>query len=117
MDEKRLRKVINEVKDRLGLDYALHKGFMCPSCTTKMINETYGEQAKGIYVRWFGKDQEQPPIKQLDKIYINHDLGKENCEFKKTELVKILFEYYDVVWNFSDIHSILVKEKGGSKDA
>lgn len=117
MDIRLLNKVLKEIKVKLNLDYALNKGFMCPTCTTKMINETYGEQATGIYVRWFGKDQEQPPIKQLDKIYINQNLGIENCEYRKTELVKILFEYYDVVWNFSDDHSILVKEKGGSKDA
>jgi len=117
MDEKRLRNVLNEVKDGLGLDYALHKGFMCPTCTMKKLDELYGENATGIYVRWFGKYQEQPSIKQLDKLYINHDLGKEKIEFRKFEIVKILSKYYDIVWDCSDIQSILIKEKGESKNA
>jgi archaellin len=117
MDMKLLNKALKEVKEKLKLDYALNKGFMCPTCSTKMINETYGEQAIGIYVRWFGKDQEQPPIKQLNKLYINHDLGKENCDFRKTEIVKILSKYYDVVWDYSDEQSIQIIEKGESKNA
>jgi hypothetical protein len=108
---KLLNKTLKEVKEKLKLDYALNKGFMCPTCTTKMINETYGEQSIGIYIRWFGKDQEQPPIKQLDKIYINHDLEKGESEPRKTELVKILSKYYGVVWNYSDDQSILIIEK------
>ena len=75
MDEKRLKKVIKEVKDVLGLDYALHKGYASPICTAKKLDELFGDNSIGIYVRWFGKDQDQPPIKQLDKLYINHDLG------------------------------------------
>ena len=78
MDEKRLNKVLNEIQKGLGLDYALHKGFVSPTCTAKKLNELYGDNSIGIYVRWFGKDQEQPPIKQLDKLYINHDLGNGN---------------------------------------
>jgi len=110
-----LKKALNEVKSKLELDYALNKGFICPTCTTNKLDEMYGENATGIYVRWFGKDQEQPPIKKLDKLYLNHDLGKENCEFRKTEIVKILSKYYDVVWNYSDDRSILIKEKGENK--
>lgn len=114
MDTRLLNKVFKKIKNQLKLDYAFNEGFMCPTCTIKMIHETYGENAVGIYVRWFGKDQEQPPIKQLDRVYINHDLGNENCESKKTELVKILSKYYRVVWNFSDNQSILIIEKGDS---
>lgn len=117
MDTRLLNKTLEEIKDRMKIDYSLNKGFMCPTCTTKMIYETYGENAVGIYVRWFGKNQEQPPIRQLDRVFINHDLGKENCESRKTELVKILSKYYNVVWNYSDDQSILIIEKGDSKNA
>ena len=113
MDIKLLKKVLREVKHGLDLDYALSEGYMCPTCTTKMLCETYGENAIGIYVRWFGKDQEQLPIKQLDKLYINHDLGKEDSEFKQNKIVKILKKYYFVDWDCSDKKTILIKEKEG----
>lgn len=117
MDEKRLKKVLIEIKNTLGLDYALHKGFVSPTCTIKKLDELYGDNSIGIYVRWFGKDQEQPQIKYMDKLYINHDFGSENSDFRKSEIVNILSKYYDVDWDYSDKKSILIKEKGESKDA
>ena len=99
------------------MDYAISKGFCCPSCTTKKLEKEYGENAKGIYVRWFGKNQEQSSRGQLDQLYINHDFGTENYEYRKEEIVVILSKYYDVVWDYSNKKTILIKEKGGSKDA
>ncbi len=58
MDIKLLNKALKEIKTKLNLDYALNKGFICPSTTMKMLDETYGINARGIYVRWFGSDQE-----------------------------------------------------------
>lgn len=113
MNIKLLDKVLKEIKILLNLDYALIKGFMSPTCTTRMLKETYGITSQGIYVRWFGKDQEQPPIKQLDKLYINHNLGKEDIEYKQNEIVKILKKYYSVDWDCSDEKTILIKEKEG----
>jgi len=116
MDIKLLNRTLKEIKKELNLDYALIKGFMSPTCTTKMLNETYGKNAIGIYVRWFGENQEQPPIKKLDRLYINHDLGKENIEFKQNEIVNILNKYYSVDWDYSDEKTILIKEKEGLID-
>jgi len=111
MDTKLLKKVLREVKRSLDLDYALSEGYMCPTSTTKMLGEAYGENAIGIYVRWFGKNQEQPPIKKLDRLYINHDLGKEDSDFKHREIVNILKKYYSVDWDYSNKKTILIKEK------
>ena len=113
MDSKLLKKALREVKQSLNLDYVLSKGYMSPTCTSKMLIETYGETAIGIYVRWFGKDQEQPPIKDLDRLYINHDLGKENSELKHREIINILKKYYLVDWDCSNEKTILIKEKEG----
>lgn len=113
MDIKLLKKVLREVKQSLDLDYALSEGYMCATCTTKMLVESYGENAIGIYVRWFGKNQEQPPIKQLDRLYINHELGKEDSDFKHREIVNILKKYYSVDWDYSNEKTILLKEKEG----
>ncbi len=110
MDVELLKKVLREVKHKLSLDYAFSKGFMSPSCTTKMLDETYGENAIGIYARWFGENQEQPPLKQLDKVYINHNLGEER-EFIGRKLVEILREYYSVEWDCSNEKTILIKEE------
>ena len=111
MDIRLLNKALREIKVKLSLDYALNKGFMSPSCTTKMLEETYGIGASGIYVRWFSEDQGQPPIINLQKLYINHDLDKENYEFRKTEIVKILSKYYMVKWDSSMGKTILITEK------
>ena len=115
MDTKLLNKTLKEIKKRLKLDYALNKGFMCPSCTTKMIDDTFGTNAIGIYIRWFGEAQEQLPIKKLNKLYINHDLGKEDIEFKNSEIIKILNKYYLVKWDSSMGKTILITEKETKK--
>jgi hypothetical protein len=111
LDIRLLNKALKEIKVKLNLDYALNKGFMSPSCTTKMLEETFGMGASGIYVRWFGEDQEQPPIINLHKLYINHDLGKEDIEFKNSEIIKILNKYYSVHWDYSNEKTILITEK------
>ena len=113
MNIKLLDKVLKEIKIQLNLDYALIKGFMSPTCTTKMLSETYGENAIGIYVRWFGENQEQPPIKKLDRLYINHDLGKKDIESKQRAIANILNKYYSVDWDYSNEKTILIKEKEG----
>ena len=107
----------HKFKSHSIVDLMKCKGYASPTCTAKKLDELFGDNSTGIYVRWFGKDQEQPPIKQLDKLYINHDLGSESSEFRKSEIVKILSEYYDVDWDYSDKKSILIKEKGESKYA
>ncbi|QWB95719.1 hypothetical protein KHQ89_07230 [Mycoplasmatota bacterium] len=111
MNSRLLNKVLNEIKVNLNLDYALNKGFMSPTCTSKMLEEIYGNNASGIYVRWFGKNQEQPPIKNLHEVYINHDLDKKNYEFRKRKIINILSKYYIVKWNGSIKNTILIKEK------
>ncbi|MGS0972752.1 MAG: hypothetical protein ACVCEJ_05920 [Candidatus Izemoplasmataceae bacterium] len=111
MDIKLLKKSLSDVKRSLNLDYALSEGYMSPTCTTTMLVETYGDNAIGIYVRWFGKDQEQPPIKQLDRLYINHDLGKVDSELKQREIANILKKYYSVDWDYSNEKTILIKER------
>lgn len=116
MDIKLLIRTLKEIKKELNLDYALIKGFMSPTCTTKMLNETYGKNAIGIYVRWFGENQEQPPIKKLDRLYINHDLGKKDIDFKHRKIVNILNEYYSVDWDYSNEKTILIREKEGFID-
>jgi len=116
MNIKLLNKVLKEIKNQLKLDYALNKGFMCPSCTTKIINETYGLSAKGIYVRWFGKEQDQLPIAKLDRLYINHDFGDEENNYRYKEVVKILEKYYLVDWAHSNKRTILIKEKEKMKN-
>lgn len=115
MDEKVLNKVLKEIKEKLELDYALNKGFMSPSCTTKMLDKTYRIDSIGIYVRWFGDDQDQLPISQLDRLYINHDFGKEEDKRGHKEIVEILEKYYLVEWDYSDEKTILIKERENKK--
>jgi hypothetical protein len=115
MNQKVLNKVLKEIKVKLNLDYALNKGFMSPSCTTKMLEKTYGIYAIGIYVRWFGDDQDQLPISQLDKLYINHDFGKDEDKLRQKEIVEILEKYYFVEWDYSDEKTILIKERERKK--
>lgn len=116
MDTNLLNKVLKEIKNQLKLDYALNKGFICPSCTTKMIEETYGLNATGIYVRWFGEDQDQLSITQFDKLYINHDFGNERDKNRGKEVIEILEKYYIVDWDCSDKKTILIVEKEKSKN-
>ncbi|MGD9761863.1 MAG: hypothetical protein AB7U52_05500 [Candidatus Izemoplasmatales bacterium] len=111
MDTKLLINVLKEIKQKLKLDYALNKGYVSPSCTIKMIEDTYGLDAIGIYVRWFGIDQEQLPIAKLDKLYINHDFGDEENTYRHKGVVKLLEKYYLVDWDYSNKSTIVIKEK------
>ena len=40
MKKKLLNKALEEIKVHLNLDYSLNKGFISPTCTTKMLDET-----------------------------------------------------------------------------
>jgi len=117
MDVKRLKKVLKEIKDALGFDYALHKGFCCTSCTNRILCEKYGDNSIGIWVKHFDGDQGEPPISELDKLYIEYDLGNDNVEYKKIEVFNILSKYYNVDWDYSDKKCILIKEKVESEKA
>lgn len=110
MNTKKLNQSFKEIKETLKLDYALNRGFYAPTPTLKRIIEMYGKQAQGIYVRWFGKEQEQPPLKDLKEAYIFHDLNKIHFDSSKQILIEILKKYFMVEWNLSMDKSIKIKD-------
>ena len=106
MDKKKLNKALKEVKEKANLDYALSRGYYSPTPTNKMISETYGENAIGIFVRWFGKDQEQRPISEIDELYINHDFDENTPASIKKLVFETLPKYYFVDWDYTSCKTI-----------
>lgn len=62
MNTKKLNQALKEIKETLKFDYALNWGFYAPTPTLKLITEAYGEEARCIYAKWYGNDQEQSPL-------------------------------------------------------
>jgi len=50
MKTKYLNRSLKEIKDQVPLDYALNRGYYSSSYMIKVLMETYGENANGIYV-------------------------------------------------------------------
>lgn len=102
MNERKLNKVFSEIKEKANMDYAIINAAEYGDCN-------FGMDSKGIYVKhWLKGTNAGGPWKNLNKLYIGHDITAEQAE----KMIKILKdngysvkpEKYD-----SDI-SFLIKE-------
>ena len=98
MKRKDLRKIFNEIKKEGKLDFALTCGTCCQSCTWAEIEAKHGENAKGIWLKWFNSGANRSEWSDNGVYYIAHDLTEE----QKKIVYSILGKYVKVDWDFSD---------------
>ena len=98
MERKELRKIFNEIKKEANLDFCLTQGTCCQTCTWAEIVDKYGEESRGIWLKWFRNGANASRWEDNDCHYIAHDL----TEKQKDIVYNILRKYFRVEWDFSD---------------
>ena len=78
MDKRKLNRVFKEIKTKANLDYAItntDKYGDCNTCVAYGLADIFGIDSKGIYAKhWLKGMNKGCPWKELDKVYIGHDL-------------------------------------------
>ena len=81
MDKRKLNRVFKEVKTKANLDYATtntDEDGDCNTCVAYELADVFGIDSKGIYTKhWLRGMNKGCPWKDLDYVYIGHDLTEE----------------------------------------
>lgn len=81
MDKKKLNRVFKEVQTKANLDFAITNTDDygdCNTCVWDDIAYEFGNDSKGIYAKhWLSGMNAGCPWKDLDSVYIGHDLTEE----------------------------------------
>ena len=81
MDKRKLNRVFKEVQTKAKLDYAITNTDEygdCNTCVNYEIADVFGIDSKGIYAKhWLKGMNKGCPWKDLDSVYIGHDLTEE----------------------------------------
>lgn len=81
MDKRKLNRVFKEVKTKANLDYAITNADEygdCNTCVNSELAFEFGMDSKGIYPKhWLKGMNKSCPWKELDSVYIGHDLTEE----------------------------------------
>ena len=93
MNKRKLNTVFRIIKIAAKLDYAITNADVygdCQSCVNYALCEAFGEESAGIWTKhWLKGMNKGSPWKDLDKVYIGHDITEEQAKI----IVKILKSY------------------------
>lgn len=114
MDKRRLNKVFKEVKEKAQLDYAITNtddyGDCC-TCTNYALADEFGIDSRGIFTKhWLKGMNKGCAWKDLDKVYIAHDIIEEQANI----MIDVLENNgYDVEpKQYDSSKCFMIKEKG-----
>nr|DAK86228.1 MAG TPA: hypothetical protein [Caudoviricetes sp.] len=109
MTRQQIKFIFNEIKREAKLDFALTKGYCCQTCTWADIEDEYGKESKGIWLKYFDKGMNRQKWNGNEPQYIAHELASEQKEI----VYNILSQHFKVEWeNMSDDKCIIIKNKG-----
>lgn len=90
MDKRKLNKVFSEIKEKANMDYTITNTDEygdCNTCVNSKLAFEFGTDSKGIYAKhWLKGTNAGGPWKNLNKLYIGHDITVEQAEI----MIKIL---------------------------
>lgn len=90
MNKRKLNKVFSEIKEKANMDYAITNTDEygdCNACVGSKLAFEFGTDSKGIYAKhWLKGTNAGGPWKNLNHVYIGHDITAEQAEI----MVKIL---------------------------
>lgn len=108
MTRQKIKFIFNRIKQEATLDFALTKGYCCKTCTWAEIENDYGQDSKGIWLKWYDKGGNKTKWDNNGTYYIGHNL----TETQKDIIYNILQEYFEIEWDKSNDNSIKIKDKG-----
>jgi len=96
LDRATVIKAVRECKKAAGLDYAYSAGLSdCMTCTNYAISQKYGENSKGIWVKWYRTGMNASKWERSGTHCIAHDLTESQAQ----KVVEVLTKYFKVDWN------------------
>ena len=83
MNKRKLTTVFKEIKTKANMDYAITNADVygdCNSCVNYELCEQFGVESKGIWAKhWLKGMNKGCPWKELDSVYIAHDITEEQA--------------------------------------
>lgn len=107
MTRQKIKFIFNRIKQEANLDFALTKGYCCQTCTWADIDNEYGENAKGIWLKWYDKGGNKTKWDNNATQYIAHNLNEQ----QKDIVYDILSKYFKVEWDKGDSNAIIISNK------
>lgn len=113
MNKRKLNKVFEIIKTETNMDYAVTNADEygdCNSCVNCELADVFGVHSKGIYTKhWLTGMNKGKPWKELNEVYIGHDLTKEQAD----KMVAILINngYNVSPMEYDATKSFLISEK------
>ena len=113
MNKRKLNTVFRIIKIAANLDYAITNADEygdCNTCVNSMLCETFGVESKSIYTKHWTKGMNAGgPWKDLDDVYIGHDITEEQAKI----IVRVLESYgYNVEpKEYNPSKCFMIKEK------
>ena len=92
---KKMDEIFQEAQREAHLDYARIDGICCPSCTDAELIALYGEDSKGIWIKWFSYGANKSRWSEQDEFYIAHDLTDE----QRGKVIEVLSRCFQVDFN------------------
>ena len=93
MNKRKLNTVFRIIKIAANLDYAITNADAygdCQTCVNYALCEAFGAESKGIWTKHWTKGMNKGCAwKDLDKVYICHDINEEQAK----TIVKVLEHY------------------------
>lgn len=84
MNKLKLNKVFEEIKTKANMDYAVTNADTygdCNTCVNYGLGEAFGFESKGIWAKhWLKGMNKGCPWKELDDVYIAHDITEEQAK-------------------------------------
>ena len=84
MNKRKLTTVFKDIKSKANLDYAITNADAygdCNSCVNYELCEQFGVESKGIWAKhWLKGMNKGCPWKELDSVYIAHDITEEQAK-------------------------------------
>lgn len=84
MNKRKLNTVFRIIQNAAKLDYAITNADAygdCNSCVNYELAEQFGVESKGIYTKhWLQGMNKGCPWKELDDVYIGHDITEEQAK-------------------------------------
>lgn len=107
MTRQKIKKVFEEIETTAKLDFALTKGECCNSCTWAYLENEFGKNSHGIYLKYFTYGANKTKWDNNEEQYIAHDLTNE----QKKVVFGILSKYFKVDWDMTDDKCIKISNK------
>lgn len=77
IERTKLLRTLRLIQHYAHLDYALGEGICCMTCTWATIANEYSTQSHGIWVKWYRHGMNRKVWKDMQEVWIAHNLTSE----------------------------------------